>query len=183
MAFAKTYGTLQPPLRYAALYPTFSVGAKREPLSRWYDLSQHAWELLNLAAALRDGVKRSEEEWWSLQPMERALSSIRRPLIGGPEPRSEHEQATWIQEAVDVHMRFFRFGPVPQLRKPWHGHAANPATFADEIDQHPAAIALLDVVEPHARHLGAAQAAADQRNSRLRSYRHCMFCPKKKSQS
>jgi hypothetical protein len=123
LSFAKTYGTLQRPLRLPVSGRLFDDRA-REPLSKWRDLSKHAWELLNVAAALRDGVDRSFEEWDDLLPPERALSAIRRPLVGGPEPRNVHELRKWIRERVDLGIRFARLGPVLQ-RSHW------PRTYLD----------------------------------------------------
>jgi hypothetical protein len=89
-------------------------------LSKWRDLSKHAWELLALAAALRDGDKRrSDEEWVNLQPTDRALSSaIRNPLIDGAKPRNKQEERKWFWDIVDVHLGFLRFGIPLQSNAP-----------------------------------------------------------------
>jgi hypothetical protein len=70
--FALRYGTLRRP-RYGRKVRKSDFDG-REPLKRWRDLSQHAGDLLEIAAHLRAGKQLRFQKWSQLLSAERALS-------------------------------------------------------------------------------------------------------------
>jgi hypothetical protein len=73
LAFASKWGALRRPFRrFQKVCKTDDEA--REPLSKWRELSRHAWELREIAAVLRTKKEMTLEYWSKLMSDERALT-------------------------------------------------------------------------------------------------------------